>query len=253
MSKIGGIYKWENTVTKTVYIGQTNDFSRRRREEKYLLQKGGFSNRHFQASWKKHGANNFTFSILEEVKNCMFLTSFEQAYLNYYKSLGAGVYNQGGPADSPTRGVPSPKKGKPGRRLTEKEREDISLRLTGHYVSDEVKKKIALKARGRRHSDDTKNKIGSISRRMWQNEDIKNKLLASRASPEWRKKISNIRIKTRFIEAIDLNTGLVLEFMSLHDAAQAGFDKSAILRVINGKSASHKGYFWQELAKIGEV
>jgi group I intron endonuclease len=253
MSKIGGIYKWENTITKTVYIGQTNDFLRRRREEKYLLQKGRFSNSHFQASWKKHGADKFTFSILEEIENHMFLTSFEQAYLDYYKSLNAGVYNQGGPVDSPTRGVPSSKKGKPGRKLTEKEREDISLRFMGHQVSDEVKNKIASKARGRRHSDDTKNKIRSITRQMWQDEGIKNKLLALRASPEWRKKISNTRIKTRFIEAIDLNTGLVLEFTSLHNAAQAGFDKSAILRVLNGKSASHKGCFWQELAKTGEV
>lgn len=253
MTKIGGIYKWENIVTKVVYIGQTNNFSRRRREEKYLLQKGNFSNSHFQASWKKHGPSKFTFSILEKIENYAFLTSFEQSYLNYYKSLSAGVYNQSGPADAPIRGVPSSKKGKPGRKLTEKERKEISVRLMGHPVSDETKNKIAFKANGRKHSDSTKDKIRSITKKMWQNEDIKKKLLASRASSEWRKKISNSRIKNRNIEAIDPNTGLILEFTSLHEAAHAGFDKSAILRVINGKSASHKGYFWQELVGTGEV
>jgi hypothetical protein len=253
MSKIGDTYKWENTITKTVHIGQTNNFLRRRHEEKYFLQKGGFSSSHFQASWKKHDADKFAYSILEEVEDHMFLTSFEQAYLDYYKSLNAGVYNQGGPVDSLTIGVPSSKNGKPGRKITEKEREDIGLRLMGHQVSDEVKNKIASKARGIRHSDGTKNKIRSITRQMWQDEVIKNKLLALRVSPEWRPKISNTRIKTKFIEAIDLSTGLVLEFTSLYNAAQAGFDKSAILRILNGKSASHNGCFWQCLAKTGEV
>src|SRR3990167_2611327 len=101
-----GIYIIKNLVTKKVYIGQSQDAFKRLTKHKYMLKiKDPHENKHLLNSCNKHGIENFTFEVLELVENLSFLTSFEQSYLDYYRKLPGGVYNQVGPVDNPVRGM----------------------------------------------------------------------------------------------------------------------------------------------------
>lgn len=61
-----GIYKIENLVNHKVYIGQSTHIEQRFREHIKELDKNKHKNKYLQFSWNKHGANNFSFVILEE-------------------------------------------------------------------------------------------------------------------------------------------------------------------------------------------
>lgn len=99
-----GIYIWKNLKTSRALIGQTQDFEKRKSQYITDLKRNAYGNTHFQRSWTKHGEENFRFEILEEVSNPAFLTAYEQSYLDYYRKLPGGVYNQVGPVDNPNRG-----------------------------------------------------------------------------------------------------------------------------------------------------
>lgn len=60
------IYKITNTINGKIYIGQTNDFYRRRKEHRSLLRTNKHVNRHLQFAWNYYGENSFSFEILEE-------------------------------------------------------------------------------------------------------------------------------------------------------------------------------------------
>lgn len=63
---ISCIYKITNTINGKIYIGQTNDFYRRRKEHRSLLRTNKHVNRHLQFAWNYYGENLFNFEILEE-------------------------------------------------------------------------------------------------------------------------------------------------------------------------------------------
>lgn len=62
-----GIYKIENTVDGKVYVGKTVDFYRRYHQHVYTYRKAvkRGANRYLYNAFKKHGIDNFVFSILE--------------------------------------------------------------------------------------------------------------------------------------------------------------------------------------------
>lgn len=176
-----GVYLWRNKITNQVLVGQTDNFTRRLYEYKSKLSNGTFANKHFQSSWNKHTSENFEFIVLELVENPAFLTSYEQSYLDYYRTLPGGVYNQIGPADNPTRGRkrsleekermsisrkgrPSPKKG---RSLNEEEKARHNLIHKGKKMSAESRLKMSLAKKGKPRSlprimtQDIKDKISS--------------------------------------------------------------------------------------------
>lgn len=130
---IGGIYLWINKITNTALIGQTSNFKRRKREYLSRLNNNKHNNAYFQNAWNKYGASNFEFIILQYV-DIKYLTSYEQSYLNYYKSLPGGTYNQVGPVDSPRRGI--------------------------KYDKD-LLKKLSISHLGKSHSLETKRKIST--------------------------------------------------------------------------------------------
>ncbi|MDT3762968.1 NUMOD3 domain-containing DNA-binding protein [Priestia filamentosa] len=61
----GYIYKIINKVNRKIYIGQTNDLNRRRREHMGELARGEHTNQYLQNSFNVYGADNFSIEILE--------------------------------------------------------------------------------------------------------------------------------------------------------------------------------------------
>ena len=176
-----GIYKWTNLVTKQVLIGQTQNFKERHRIYLVKLKNNNFSNTHFQASWNKHGQENFKFEILERVLNFNFLTAYEQFYLDYYRKLPGGVYNQIGPVDSPNRGRKYSQEHKDklsklhlGHKASEETKAKMSLAAKGKIKSLECRQKLAIAHLGRKHSPESRAKMSETTRNM--SDEVKDKI-----------------------------------------------------------------------------
>ena len=91
--KKSGIYKITNEITGKFYIGSSKDIEQRFGEHKMMLNNNKHINVILQRSWNKHGANNFTFSVLEEcpADKCI---EREQHYLDTlqpFKSIGYNI------------------------------------------------------------------------------------------------------------------------------------------------------------------
>ena len=219
-----GIYKWTNLVTGRVLVGQagsTTGFSHRKSQYLYALRKGIFTNHHFQASWTKHGEQNFSFEILEKMpigKKTFIdyadeLTLHEQSWVDYYRKQPEGVYNQVGPVNAPNRGrtfdaefrakvatgmkgKPSPKKGVP---LPQETKDKISKKLKGvkigprpRSVEAQAKSTAAIRAAllGKPLSDEHKQKISEKNKgKPWSEKrrEAENKKQAANPKPIKRK------------------------------------------------------------------
>jgi group I intron endonuclease len=75
-----GIYKIENIINKKVYIGSSENISRRLTSHIYLLNKNSHHSTPLQKAWNKYGKEAFTFTILEICKENIL--EKEQLYLD---------------------------------------------------------------------------------------------------------------------------------------------------------------------------
>ena len=60
-----GIYQIKNTINDKLYIGQTKNFSNRKRSHLKSLENGTHYNRYLQRSYSKYGQDCFVFEIIE--------------------------------------------------------------------------------------------------------------------------------------------------------------------------------------------
>lgn len=84
-----GIYLITNNINNKKYVGQSVHISERWAQHRYNSKNG--TTRISQAL-RKHGIDNFTFSILEIVEDARLLTDREQYWIDYYDSINTG-YN----------------------------------------------------------------------------------------------------------------------------------------------------------------
>ena len=61
-----GIYKIENLINGSIYIGQSIDIEKRWSTHISILNQNNHYNAHLQNAWNKYGSENFKFSIVEE-------------------------------------------------------------------------------------------------------------------------------------------------------------------------------------------
>jgi len=94
------IYKIENKITGKCYIGQTSKCPKKRWKEHKCSANSG-DNRRLYQSMRKHGIDNFEFSIICETKNIEFLDDLEIKVIEQENSFKNG-YNmtEGGKAFS---------------------------------------------------------------------------------------------------------------------------------------------------------
>lgn len=76
-----GVYKIKNETNGKVYVGSTNNFTKRWFKHRALLRHNKHQNSHLQAAWNKYGESSFTFSIIEECPIDSLL-SREQFYID---------------------------------------------------------------------------------------------------------------------------------------------------------------------------
>lgn len=184
-----GIYKWTNLVTGQVLVGQAGSSGGfRKRYMNYVcdLRKGKYGNTHFQRSFAKHGEYNFSFEILEVIpaadlaadQHKALLTAREQFWVDHYRFLAGGVYNQVGPVDSPSRGAKlgplseehkakisaankGKRKGLPAPPMTEEHKENIRKARAKQVIQPHVIEAMAAANRGKSRSEEVKAKISA--------------------------------------------------------------------------------------------
>ena len=97
MRIISGIYKITCTNNSKIYIGSSNDISRRWMEHKSNLKHNRHCNPHLQNCWNKYGKASFQFDIIEEVDIDTLIVK-EQYWLDTTKSydhqIGLNISNK---------------------------------------------------------------------------------------------------------------------------------------------------------------
>lgn len=86
-----GIYKIENLINGSIYIGQSIDIEKRWSTHISILNQNNHYNAHLQNAWNKYGSENFKFSIVEECKQ-FELNDREIYWIDKYDSFING-YN----------------------------------------------------------------------------------------------------------------------------------------------------------------
>jgi group I intron endonuclease len=81
----GGIYLIYNEVKDKIYIGSTNNFSRRWKEHLCQLNKNSHPNTPLQRAYLKYGLTNIKLWILEIIPDRNLLFETEQKYLDLYQ------------------------------------------------------------------------------------------------------------------------------------------------------------------------
>lgn len=87
-----GIYKYQNLINGKVYIGQSMDIDRRKREHLHVNKKGYYC-MPFHRALQKYGIEHFSFEVLEECLKTD-LNKREKYYIEKYKSYDKSLgYN----------------------------------------------------------------------------------------------------------------------------------------------------------------
>lgn len=211
------IYLLTNNVNSKVYVGVTNNYTKRMREHK-----GTYNNYLISKAIKKHGWNNFNSQILLETEDAEYAyrvaeSSFIQQYQSNNPKKGYNLTEggQGTLGFSPTtESRQKMREKKLGKKLTPEHIQKISQSALGRTFTKETKTKISIKLKGNKN----------FQGKTFTNE-IK-QILSEHKAKDWQLlspngKIINIHNMRKF--CIDNN---------LHH--------SAITRVLQGKQSHHK-------------
>lgn len=181
------IYKIRNLVNNKIYIGSSKDFEKRKIKHLNELKFQRHHSVHLQASWNKHGAQNFEFIILEYCQVDK-LVEREQVYLDWFKPQ----YNICKIAQSVlgVKRTQSTKdkisKGNKGKIRSQETKYQISKTKTGVKLSDEAKKNMSIAQIGRKHSEETKKKMSEYHKGKPKSEEHKRKNgLSKRIVDKW--------------------------------------------------------------------
>ncbi|WP_437517908.1 metalloregulator ArsR/SmtB family transcription factor [Sorangium sp. So ce1099] len=99
--KQAGIFQVKNTVNGKVLLGSSTNLHGPLNKHRFMLSIGGHSNQELQKDWKQHGAEAFTFEVLEVVRQkdepgfslADELTLLEQIWLEKLSPLAPHGYN----------------------------------------------------------------------------------------------------------------------------------------------------------------
>lgn len=145
--QIRGVYKIENLKNGKVYIGSSTDIRLRILSHKSLLKKNTHYSIQLQNDWNKFNPENFSFEIIEEIKDKRKSLLKREGFWQYHY-IKTNLYNDD---------LINPKNG---RKLYSKNRRKMlseSGRKRTH--SKKTRNKIASSHLGFKHSEKTKKKM----------------------------------------------------------------------------------------------
>lgn len=186
-----GIYKITNKVNGKIYVGSSKEIEKRFRRHKRDLELGRHDSRLLQRAWDKHGADAFTFEVIERVEGVAQLVQREQHWIDSLNAAKYGLgYNMCAIAGIP----PDPK----GTKKTPETRIRMSVAAVkrhevhgsptlGRKHSENAKQKIGAIHQGRVHSDATRAKMSSAAKKREQEHG--NNFLGKTHSEETRAKL----------------------------------------------------------------
>jgi group I intron endonuclease len=195
-----GIYLIKNIENKKVYIGSAVNIDKRWKKHKADLEKGKHHSCLLQRAWNKYGEQSFKFEIIEEVLNPEHLLSYEQVYLDYYKSYendkGYNICKVAGSTYGITYTEESKKKiseSNKGKNAGKKHSDQTRKKMSEAQNKPEIKNKLSTIRTGKRLSEETKQKIREARIGKNLSEEIKNKMsqakIGKKHSEQTKKKI----------------------------------------------------------------
>lgn len=168
-----------------VYIGSAEDFSKRWAEHRLMLQSGRHHNRHLQHAWTKFGAEEFHFSIIEEIpeydKEVFY--SRENFWMDAKVAEGFELYNHcrtGSGWSNQTLDNKASIADKISNSLktfastltVEQRKEKWGKGKQGKPLSDEHKRKTSIGLKGKQKSDETRKRMSEAQRALKAEEQI---------------------------------------------------------------------------------
>lgn len=236
--KMCGIYRIENLINHKNYIGQSVDIYDRWAEHKWELNNGKHNNQHLLSSWRKYGADNFEFTIIEQCDENE-LNEREIYWIEYYDSYLNG-YNQ-------TKGGD----GCFGKIWTEKERERKSRAILQISLDGKNLKRFI-------NINDAAKKTGINRRQIW---NCANKHIVASTDHAtksaggyiwiYEDEIDNFdlswyknNIPYYSVYQYDLNWNLVKKWPSAESVKKVGYEPTVIRSVCQGKFMTAYGYLW---------
>jgi len=171
---ICGIYAIENMITEKIYIGQTNDIKKRRREHKWYLENNQHFNIHLQNSWNKYGSENFIFKLIEKCS---------ENELNKKEIFYMGKYSE-------TTELYNLKDGGSNGKCSEETKINMSLSKKGYKHSEETKKKISESNKGKDISEEQRKIISELNKIRNKGNDYGKMNLGRKHTEEEKRKMS---------------------------------------------------------------
>jgi group I intron endonuclease len=129
-----GIYIIENMDSGHAYIGQSINLTKRIRDHRSALKRGGHFNAHLQHAVNQTGIDNFSFRVLIECES-FALDALEKLYIFKYKIIGKSYNLDSG--------------GNKQKTVSIETRTKQSLVRVGKKQSDITKKRISQSLRGK--------------------------------------------------------------------------------------------------------
>lgn len=251
----GVIYKITNLVTNKIYIGKTTKDPDEYWHYHKIRANGGYVNKYLYSSMNKHGVENFTFKVIEEIEDISIdklnsqLNALEQHHIS---SLGSKVpdgYNltDGGEGtlgmvfskehreniSKSCKGRRSPRKG---ATLSEKTKEKLSKVRMGRFKGEDNH------FYGKKHTEETK-KI------------IKDKNTEYQNRPEIKRQNKLKQPHRISVGMYSLSGELLMTFISLTDAkrwiaknTEYKGDVGTLSKAVSKGNVSY-GYKWKKLDK----
>lgn len=161
-----GVYGILNVVTGRIYVGSSNKIGKRWQRHRWLLRRGDHENSYLQASWTKHGEENFAFYVIRRHVPLEDLVYSETEVLAAFQDEAEGVYNLAPPGGSNFGVYPSAEtrakrsEALKGLKRSPEARRRMSASAVGRIVSDATRAKQSAQRRGVPKSPEHRKNIG---------------------------------------------------------------------------------------------
>ncbi len=98
-----GVYVIMSVLRKECYVGFTKDsFTQRWSRHRWGLRRNKHECPALQAAWNSDGEEHFVFGIVEVITDRSTTTAIEHRWMQHYRDLGLGLYNEVGNGYAPS-------------------------------------------------------------------------------------------------------------------------------------------------------